>query len=339
MDNLSHTLLGVHLSRLRPFRRLTERQAFWTATFAANVPDVDGLLRFAGNPTWILDHRGPTHSIVGMCLLAPAIALLASALSRGRAPLAPLVGLSFLGVASHLFLDLITSWGTMLLLPFSDARLSLPWVFIADPVVWLILGLPLLRIGWKRWRGPLPVRVVQQTSLAAATVLLLYVGLCGLAHERARRTALAALPEGARPVEVLAFPSPPGPLVWSTLIRTENHRWHRSFVSILGGVVPSGSVPTGLQDPRVQVALETRLGQAWSRFAAAPWLVAATPIAADGSYELTLGDLRFSNPFRERVPFLLWMRIGPDFQVEEADFRTGTLPAELLPDDRAPEEP
>jgi len=229
-------------------------------------------------------------------------------------------------VLSHLLLDLLTSWGTMLLLPFSHERLALPWLFILDVFVWLILGLPLLRVAWLRRRGGVPDAIVRRTSVGALTLLTLYVALCGVAHARVRRAALEQLPAGADPEAVLAYPSPPGPLLWTTLVRTTDQEWHRGFASaITGGVTAAGVVPTGLDDPRVQVALETDLGSTYRWFATALYRVHATPLAADGSYEVTLGDLRFSGPFWNAVPFQLWMRIGADFHVRDWAFRTGIL--------------
>ncbi len=331
MDNLSHTLVGIHLARLPAFRSIGPRLAFWTGVAASNAPDVDGVLRFWSERAYIFEHRGITHSLLAALLIAPLVAAIAGLVARRplHRDFLPLLGLSLAGVAVHLFFDLITSWGTMLLLPFSHARLALPWVFVLDVVVWAILGIPLLRTAWRRRRGGIPDSIVRRSSVATLSVLSLYIALCALGHERARRVALAQLPDGAEPEEVLAFPVPPGPLLWTTAVRDANQVWHRGFASVLtGGVTHAGQVPTGLDDPRVQVALETELGSTYRWFAAALYRASATELAADGSYQVTLADLRFSGPFREEVPFQLWMEIGPDFRVRAYEFRTGRLSAE-----------
>lgn len=338
MDNLSHSLFGAHVSRLPAFRGVAPRLAFWTAVAASNAPDVDGLLRFAGAQHYVFDHRGITHSLVAVLVLAPAVALIARAAGRGSSPaFAPLLVLSIAGVLGHLLLDLLTSWGTMLLLPFSSARLALPWLFILDVVVWLILGVPLLRTAWQRRRGGIPDAIVRRRSAAALSVFSLYVGVCGLAHNRVREAALSALPDGEKPEAVLAYPAPPGPLIWTTLVRTSDQAWHRGFASALtGGVTTAGVVPTGLDDPRVQVALETELGQAYRHFATALYRVNATPLSDDGSYEVTLGDLRFSGPFWDDVPFQLWMQIGNDFRVRDWAFQRGTLSPDAPAEEQLP---
>jgi len=329
LDNLAHTLFGVHLSRLPAFRPLPPRLAFWTGVVASNLPDADGVLRFVSRETWIFEHRGITHSIVGALAMAPLLAWAAAALARRPLPqvIAPLLGLSLAGLAGHVLLDYLTAWGTMVLLPFSHDRLSLPWLFVIDPIVWLILGLPLARTAWRRHRGALPDRILRRSSVVALTAFSVYVAASGAARERARGAALAQLPDGAgRPVEVLAYPSPPGPLLWTTLVRTEDQVWHRGFASVItGGVTWVGAMPTGVEDPRVQVALETEVGATYRWFADALYRVEASPLRADGSYEVVLGDLRFTGPFREEVPFQLHLEIGPDFRVRRWSFRTGHL--------------
>jgi len=332
LDNLTHTLFGIHLARLPAFRGIGPRLAFWTGLLAANLPDVDGLLRFVSEEAYVFEHRGISHSVAGLVVLAPLAALAACAF--GRRPLRThfprLLALAAAAIAGHVVLDLLTSWGTMALLPFSHERLSLPWLFVLDPIVWVLLGLPLLRTAWRKRHGGLPGRVVERSSALALGLLSVYVAVGGAARERARHAAVAQLPDGIRPVEVLAFPSPPGPLIWTTLVRDEEQVWHRGFASaVTGGVTWIDRVPTGLEDPRVQVALETDLGARYRWFAEALYRVHASPLDADGSYQVVLGDLRFSGPFWEEVPFQIWLEIGPDFRVRDWSFRTGSLSPDI----------
>lgn len=320
---------------------MPHRTAFWVCVAASNVPDVDFVLRFLGEDRYVFEHRGITHSLVGGLLIAPLVAAIAAAFSKrplGKA-FWPLLGIAGAGVAGHLFLDLITSWGTMLLLPFSHVRLSLPWVFILDVWVWLILGVPLLVGWWRRRRGPLPDRILRRTSLTALSFFAAYVALCALGYGRARQAALAdALNAGLEPTEVKAWPVPGGPLLWTTAVRTTDQTWRRGFASALtGGVTEAGSFPTGLDDPRVQVALDTKIGSSYRWFADALYLADATPMGDDGSYSVTLADLRFSGPIWPGVPFAVRLRIGSDFALEDWSFGTGRIPEEqpVIPHDQS----
>jgi inner membrane protein len=115
---------------------------------AANLPDADLILGLLGTETYILWHRGLTHSFLGLAIFPPSMALLASGLVSGLGFGRALV-LAEVGALSHMALDLPTAWGTIALYPWSNARLSLDWVFIIDPVLWVIFAAGLLA-GWRR---------------------------------------------------------------------------------------------------------------------------------------------------------------------------------------------
>ncbi|AKU92915.1 metal-dependent hydrolase [Vulgatibacter incomptus] len=329
MDNLAHSLVGIHLSRIRPFRGVPDRAAMWTCIAASNLPDVDLLLRLRGDTELLFGHGGVTHSLLGLLVLAPAVALAAALLTRLplREVLPGLVAVAFAGLAGHLALDALTGIGVQLFAPFAPARISLPWLYHADPWVLAALVVPLLWARWKKGHG-VPARVLSQASAFTLLAVAIYVGACGLAREKARYAAVAQLPdELGSPREVLAFPAPFGPLIWTTLIRTDQEVWVRGFASVLtGGVTPGGTFETGREDPRVQVALATPLGARFGALAAAPYRAMAQGPAEDGSMEVAIADLGRSNPFSDRLPMALWIRLGPHFDVEGYEVRTALLP-------------
>jgi inner membrane protein len=101
---------------------------------ASNLPDIDVVLWARSDVTYLLFHRGFTHSLLGLAVLPP---ILAGALWWGlgrRTALGWLLLLCWAGAILHVLYDLFTSWGTMLLYPFSVDRLALDWIFIVDLV-------------------------------------------------------------------------------------------------------------------------------------------------------------------------------------------------------------
>lgn len=114
------------------------RVAIVSATLGAIFPDVDV---FAGPlahnslaiMTW---HRNITHSLVMLpvwaLLLAALTALLARRIRWPAPGYATLVLIYAAALGSHVFLDLITSFGTMIWSPLSYARPAWDWVFIID---------------------------------------------------------------------------------------------------------------------------------------------------------------------------------------------------------------
>src|SRR5687768_9409204 len=137
MDTLTHGLLGAALAALPLPRRLEApgsvpvRAALLVSVLAAELPDLDYLLPAEDAVLRTLSaHRGFSHSLVAVPVVALAAALLTKALFR-RSALAALYCRALLCVPlAHLLPDLWTGWGTRLLLPFSERRLALDWTMV-----------------------------------------------------------------------------------------------------------------------------------------------------------------------------------------------------------------
>jgi len=116
----------------------TDRAAIMACTIGSIFPDIDIFAgRLAHNPLAIMEwHRNITHSIVLLPAWALFLAVISLPLARWlRWPLPSfpvLVGIYAAGLASHVFLDLITDFGTMVWSPLSYSRLAWDWLFILD---------------------------------------------------------------------------------------------------------------------------------------------------------------------------------------------------------------
>jgi membrane-bound metal-dependent hydrolase YbcI (DUF457 family) len=110
----------------------------WSLMLGAIFPDSDIFREWlSSNPLLILTwHRSITHSLVCM----PFFALLLAALTRwfirwrkwdGPSFLA-LAGIYAIGILSHIFLDLVTSFGTMIWSPLEWSRPAWDLIFIID---------------------------------------------------------------------------------------------------------------------------------------------------------------------------------------------------------------
>jgi len=131
---------------------------------AQSIPDVDFISSFwADTPSYLLAHRGFTHSLL-FCLLATiGFALLAEHYHKQhRVGYSKWILFFTLQLSVHLFIDLFNSYGTGLLEPFSHVRLSFNALFVADPffTVWPAIACVMLlllksriykRIFWQRF--------------------------------------------------------------------------------------------------------------------------------------------------------------------------------------------
>jgi membrane-bound metal-dependent hydrolase YbcI (DUF457 family) len=116
----------------------TARAAIVACTLGAMFPDID---IFAGplarNPLAIIEwHRNITHSAVILPLWATLLAALSIPLARllkWETPPFPALFLIYaVGIASHIFLDLVTSFGTMVWSPLRYTRPAWDIIFIID---------------------------------------------------------------------------------------------------------------------------------------------------------------------------------------------------------------
>jgi inner membrane protein len=175
VDPLTHTAAGVAISRLIP---TPARKWGLVAGFGfALLPDIDFLWLFLDRLSYIRYHRGFTHSILALGLFA----LLGACIGRrlgGSRWFRPLFVLGLAVLASHLLLDVATSYGTQIFSPFSRQKFSLDWLFIIDPYFTLILLIG--AVG--AWFAPAKERLLVGVSLTLAGMYFL---LCGLYHHQA----------------------------------------------------------------------------------------------------------------------------------------------------------
>lgn len=147
MDNLTHSLVGLTaakagLEKLSP-------GATTLCVLAANSPDADIVSLLFGRWTYLQQHRGISHSIVGVFVLALALplafylgdALLARTRKRARSIKLPgLLLASAIATASHPLMDWTNNYGVRFLLPWNPRWFYGDFVFVIDPFMWIVLG-------------------------------------------------------------------------------------------------------------------------------------------------------------------------------------------------------
>nr|AUN37098.1 hypothetical protein [uncultured bacterium] len=148
MENLTHTLFGLTAAKAG-LERATPL-ATTTLLIASNMPDIDSVMRFRGAFADLENHRGITHSFIGLLVLSTFLTLILVFLDKKfrlrhdifRRPIRPLriFGLAYLGGLCHIFMDFTNNYGVRPFLPFSDKWFYGDIVFVLDPWIWLILG-------------------------------------------------------------------------------------------------------------------------------------------------------------------------------------------------------
>ncbi len=306
MDLLTHALVGAAAgSATRAGKEM--RVAGFAGAVAALLPDIDFFIDSAQDPLLHLElHRHFTHSLA----FAPIGALIAAGLLypllRRRLGFGALYLATLAGFATNGLIDMCTSYGVHLFWPFSDGRVALHIVSVADPVLTLGMGIPVLVALWLRRRSVL---------LAGLAAGLLYMGASGV--QQARGAALAedlAERRGHVPEDLLLRPSFANILLWRSLYRAEGE-WFvdaiRPGITASARVYPGGSwpvfepaerLPAELQD----VAPDSRLADDLRRLDA----VSEGYLIWDGAQN-RIGDIRFST-LPDGVAPMWGLEVDPD---------------------------
>ena len=146
MDTITHGIAGALMSKAlfkggdlfasRPMNR--QRIVTWSSMLGAIFPDSDVFRDiFSRDPLLVISwHRSITHSLPCLPVFALLLAALTHWVARWRKWDAPsfalLTGIYAAGILSHILLDLVTSFGTMVWSPLRWSRPAWDLIFIVD---------------------------------------------------------------------------------------------------------------------------------------------------------------------------------------------------------------
>jgi membrane-bound metal-dependent hydrolase YbcI (DUF457 family) len=181
MDNIAHALVGAALGRAVADR--TVRGAALMGAIAGNAPDLAEL--FVTPDAWtpragvsyLVYHRGITHSLLGAAVEIVVLTVLAGAIltwwARRRGEAAP--AWRWIGACvattllSHLYLDWQGSYGLRPFLPWSAQWYYADWVAIVEPFFWVV---PLVALAWGARRHWAPALAFLVALLGLVTLVL-----------------------------------------------------------------------------------------------------------------------------------------------------------------------
>lgn len=326
MDTLTHALSGALLARatagnVKPALPVARRVLI--GGLVAAFPDIDVIASWISPLSYLYHHRGVTHSLLMLPLWTVLLAWIFARVWRGGPrwqAYAPVVALS---LAVHIAGDWITSFGTMIFAPLSDARYALGTTFIID--LWfsgiIVTGLA-ASLLWRRTHWP---------AVAGLLMLTGYVGFQYVLQQRAVEFGEQyARSSGLAQARVTALPRPVSPLNWMVVIETaEGYRYsHINLIRTEARTLPSDAGWIARLDavyrPLAQAQWESdaRFGngtqraivhEVWAhpQFAFFRWFSAYPALHLIDSTANHLcvwfKDLRFLTPGRDELPFIYGM--------------------------------
>ena len=221
MDNITHSLTGLAMARAG-LNRFSPR-ATLLLLVSANAPDSDIAAALHGAFSYLQAHRGYTHSLLGLPVMAALSVLVVAAICREKLPWWRAWALCCIGVGSHLLLDLTNSYGVRLLLPFSARWFHLDINNLYDFVILAVLLLaaiwPLFEslvtgeIGARGSRG-------RGTAIAALSFFVVFDLARAILHGRAVAELNAFVYDDAAPIRAAALASRSNPFEWRGIVET-----------------------------------------------------------------------------------------------------------------------
>jgi inner membrane protein len=327
MEPITHLMTGAVLSRAG-FNR---KAAYATAamTLAAEAPDLDTLWSIKGPIAAFQHHRGWTHTLIGLPIEAAILVFVfylyhrwrtrRDALRQQSEPPQPydpttthipakhvpvrwplLYLFSLIALLSHLLLDWTNNYGIRPFFPFNPHWYAGSFVFIFEPVLFLILlvslvapslfGLINAEVGARKpaFRG-------QNWAIFGLLATLALWSWRYIEHDKAINLAQSADYNGAPVSRVFASPDPINPYRWHTVAETPNF-FQLSTANTLNNTLTTKTQSDILYKPPTTlatlVAKRTWLGEVYLDWSQWP-VVNETGTDADGLTTVTFRDLRF----------------------------------------------
>lgn len=332
MDNLTHTLTALALSQAG----LNRKTRFATAALVVGslLPDLDLVSRFWGSATYLKYHRGITHSILGVTVLAMVLAGVVYALGRRVPPTKTgppldarwLLGVCWMATASHLLLDFTNAYGVRPFLPFSARWYAWDIMFIIDPV---LLGLLAVGLG-----VPAILRLVSEEvgakkpgfrwgAIFSLSCLVLLWGIRDLAHRRVLSLLDSHTYAQENPLRLGAFPSPSNPFAWTGVVETDSAYHVLPANALNDDIDPEDrrAFPKVEASPALDAARKTRTATIFLDFARFPWQHADE---TNNGFDVVLRDLRFISFESQRRGFVVDIKLDKNLHVRSESFSFST---------------
>lgn len=326
MDNVTHTLTGIALSQAGLNRKT--RFSLLALIIGSNLPDIDVVASTGGGIDYLRYHRGITHSLIGLTVLAAILAAVIWLWGRRAAPKknVPPLKLKWLflacwiAAACHVLMDYTNAYGVRLFLPFSGRWFAWDIMPIVGPYLLLALilglGVPMvLRLAAAEVGAEKSgLGVARKGAIFSLCAMVAIWGLRDFSHRRVLGMLNSHTYGQENPLRVGAFPSPLSPFQWTGVVETDR----ADYVLRANSLVDDVNVEDAetLLKPESSAALaaaqRTPAAGIFLQFARFPW---AMVTRTDEGFTVYLRDLRFASPGSERWGFVLRIFLTPSYRL------------------------
>jgi inner membrane protein len=226
MDSLTHIVLGAATGQVIMGNKVGNKALFWGA-IAGSLPDFDTIITPLLQPVEALFfHRGPSHSILFAIIAAPIMGLLATKIHRDK-NFRQWTLMSLIAILMHSTIDIFNTYGTALLLPFSNTRLAFDSIGIIDIMFLIPIVILLIIILFKPIESPVRSKLSWGILLFAS----LFVGLSVVNKVHIERRVTAQLKEqGVNFYRIKTAPLPLTNFFWLA-VAEDSTGYHYGYIS------------------------------------------------------------------------------------------------------------
>jgi inner membrane protein len=332
MDNLTHTLTGIALGQAGLKHKT--RYAMLALIIASNLPDIDIVAATKGGINYLADHRGITHSLLGLTGLAGILAAVIFFLGRRASPKrhAPPVSLKWLflicwtATACHVLMDFTNQYGIRPFLPFSGHWVAWDIMPIIEPYLLFFLivglGLPIILklVTEEVGAGKSASKMARKGALFSLYAMVALWGLRDLSHRRALSMLNARLYGGELPLQSGAFPSPLNPFQWNGVVETASSYYLLDVDVLISNIGDQKATRLYKPDssPALIAAEKTAAAKIFLNFARFP--LATVRSSHDSGFEVYFRDLRFALPGSQLWRFVMEIDLDDHLRVRGQSF-------------------
>lgn len=293
MDTITHGLIGTLGSRTGYYQKFG-RLATISFLIGSIFPDIDVLVSIMGPDFTMRHHRGLTHSLIAAPLFCLFLSQVIGLIFKSKQYI-KIYSMVLLGILSHIFFDLITSYGTVLFDPITSKRYSWNLVFILDPFITIPVMVGLL-ISIKR--NHIAARV---SSMVLVFLVIYLLASYIIKNSTLDRMLIEAKKENISAEKFKIYPKPFSPFRWLGVLESEESFYRVNINLIQDTPLLFEIIPKPDDNIYVNAAKSHRLAMLYEWFADFP-VTSYKKIKHQHIVEFQ--DLRF-RMLSKRRPFIL----------------------------------
>ncbi len=239
MDSLTQITLGAAVAEAIAGKKLGNKAIFWGAV-GGTIPDLDILaFPFIDSVKELSFHRGESHAFFFILIFVPIIAAVIHYFYRNNKEAGYMTWfwLFFGSIITHPMLDVFTTFGTQIWLPFSRARVAIGSIFVADPlytVPFLICVIAASRFH----RSNRKRRIVNWVGIGLSSAYLCFTVFNKIHVQKTFKKAFAAQNISYKEGRLICSPTPLNNLLWQSVVESENG-YYMMLYSILDKNIPT----------------------------------------------------------------------------------------------------